>query len=84
MNTEEDKVKQMTQMYDDLYRMMGSWLSQDNESLAVAAVLMATALRVYRTSLSDDDYDQMMNYLSDTRDNIEKFPTPEELNTKLN
>jgi len=46
--------------------------------------LMATALRVYRTSLSDDDYDQMMDYLSDTRDNIEKFPTPEELNVKLN
>lgn len=84
MDTEEDKVKQMTQMYDDLYRMMGSWLSQDNESLAVAAVLMATALRVYRTSLTDEDYDQMMNYLSDTRENIEPFPTPEEYTGKLN
>ena len=80
----EDNTEQMMKMYDDLYKVMGNWLQQDNESLAVAAVLMATALRVYRTSLSDDDYDQMMDYLSDTRDNIEKFPTPEELNTKLN
>ena len=79
-----DKTDQMLKMYDDLYSVMGNWLKQDNESLAVAAVLMATALRIYRTSLSDDDYDQMMDYLSDTRENIEKFPTPEELNTKLN
>ena len=76
--------EQMMKMYDDLYQMMGNWMTQENESLAVAAVLMATALRVYRTSLSDEDYDQMMDYLSDTRDNIEKFPSPEEINSKLN
>jgi len=81
MKTEEN---QMLEMYEDLYKVMGSWLTKDAEPLAVGAVLMATALRVYRTSLNDDDYDQMMNYLSDTRDNIEKFPTPEELNVKLN
>lgn len=82
---EDNKAEQMmTQMYDDLYRIMGTWLSQDNEPLGVAAVLMATALRVYRTSLSDNDYDQMMDYLSNTRDSIERFPTPEEFNSKLN
>lgn len=80
----KDNAEQMLKMYDDLYAMMTNWMSQDNESLAVAAVLMATALRVYRTTLSDEDYDQMMNYLSDTRDNIEKFPSPEELANKLN
>ena len=80
----EYNTEQMLKMYDDLYKVMGTWMSQDNESLAVAAVLMATALRIYRTSLSDDDYDQMMDYLSDTRENIEQFPTPEELNAKLN
>ncbi|NBR26294.1 MAG: hypothetical protein EBU08_21415 [Micrococcales bacterium] len=84
MDEDNKAVEQMTQMYDNLYQMMGTWLSQDNEPLAVAAVLLATALRVYRTSLTDEDYDQMMDYLSDTRENIEPFPTPEEIIGTLN
>ena len=80
----DEAAEHMLKMYDELYDVMGNWLIKDREPLAVAAVLMATALRMYRTTLSAEDFDQMMDYLSDTRDNIEKFPTPEELNTKLN
>lgn len=80
----DENAEQMLKMYDELYDVMGNWLTKDREPLAVAAVLMATALRMYRTALSADDFDQMMDYLSDTRDNIEKFPSPEEINSKLN
>ena len=49
-----------------------------------AAVMMTTALRLYRTCLNDEDFNKMMDYLSDVRDKIEKFPTPEEINRTLN
>ena len=70
MKTEE---KQMLNLYDDLYLYMGKHLSQEMSPLAVAAVLMTTALRLYKTTLNPEDFEQMMNFVSDSRDKIQKF-----------
>ena len=65
----EEKEKLMLEMYDDLYLWMVKW---DNP-MATAAVLMATALRIYKTTLPEEDFEQMMDYVSDSRDHIQKF-----------
>jgi hypothetical protein len=70
MNQDE---KQMLKLYDDLYLYMGKHLSEKMPPLAVAAVMMTTALRLYKTTLSPEDYEQMMNFVSDSRDKIQKF-----------
>ena len=70
MNQDE---KQMLKLYDDLYLYMGKHLSEKMPPLAVAAVMMTAALRLYKTTLSPEDYEQMMNFVSDSRDKIQKF-----------
>ena len=69
---DQDKT-QMLKLYDDLYVYMGKHLSEQMSPLAVAAVLMTTALRLYKTTLNPEDFEQMMNFVSDSRDKIQKF-----------
>jgi len=79
MNQDE---KQMLNLYDDLYVYMGKHLVEKMPPLAVAAVMMTTALRLYKTTLSPEDFEQMMNFISDSRDKIQKFS--DELDRTLN
>ena len=79
MNQDE---KQMLKLYDDLYLYMGKHLIEKTSPLAVAAVLMTTALRLYKTTLNPEDFEQMMNFVSDSRDKIQKFG--DELDRTLN
>ena len=74
--------KQMLKLYDDLYLYMGKHLTEKMPPLAVAAVLMTTALRLYKTTLSPEDFEQMMDFVSNSRDNIQKFG--DELDRTLN
>jgi hypothetical protein len=79
MKTDE---KQMLNLYDDLYVYMGKHLSEKMPPLAVAAVLMTTALRLYKTTLSPEDFEQMMDFVSNSREKIQKFG--DELDRTLN
>jgi len=81
----EEEIESLNNMYEELHVKVAKWISADEASpLAVAAIMMTTALRLYRTTLNDSDFDQMMNYISDARNTIEKFPTPDEYKNKLN
>lgn len=82
---ENEFESQMSEMYHQLHELMGEWMLEGGATpMPVAAVMMTTALRLYRTCLNDEDFNKMMDYLSDVRDNIDAFPTPEELRGKLN
>ena len=75
----------MQNMHEELQSVITNWMLEDGANpMSVAAVMMTTALRIYRTSLSDDDYNKMMDYLSEVRNNIEKYPTPDEYKNLLN
>ena len=41
--------------------------------LAVAAVLMAQSLSIYKTVLSESDYDQMVDSVSDSRSKVKEM-----------
>ena len=38
--------------------------------------MLAQALRIYKTLLSEKEFDQMMDNISNSRDKIEKFQGP--------
>jgi hypothetical protein len=44
---------------------------------AIAGVMVAQALMMYRTVLSDFDYQAMVDTISDTRDKVHKIKAPE-------
>jgi anthranilate phosphoribosyltransferase len=84
LNMNDKDAKDMSLMYEDLYAMIAKWLQANNKPLAIGAVLMATAMRMYRTALNEEDYYLMMDYLSNTRDKIERFPTSDDIKNTLN
>ncbi len=45
-------------------------LCVDNNALAIAAVLNAVAMSIYRTTLPDEDYEKMSKLIYDLRHNV--------------
>jgi hypothetical protein len=44
--------------------------------MAIAGVMVAQAMSMYRTLLSDEEYHKMINFISDNRDNVKTFEVP--------
>jgi len=41
--------------------------------LEVAAIMMAQALTIYKSALSDEDYNKIVDNISDSRDKVKTF-----------
>ena len=48
-------------------------MSEKYDALAVAGVMTAQALSIYRTVLSEKDYNQIVDNISDSRDLVHTF-----------
>ena len=61
-----------------LHDLMESWLIdiEDVNATAIAAILMSTAMRIYRSSMSDEDYNKVIDMISESRDKIKKYDIP--------
>lgn len=60
----------MQSTYDELLLLIDRELGAGAKPLEVTAVLLAVSLRMYRTILDPDDFDRMMDTISDGRDTI--------------
>lgn len=63
----------LAKLNDEIYGVMSKWIAEGNSPHAIGAALMISALRLYRTTLSDDDYNQFVDFMSDSRDHVQKF-----------
>jgi hypothetical protein len=50
--------------------------SETHSALAVAGVMVTQALSIYRSLLSPEEYDRIVDTVSDTRGQIHKFSLP--------
>ena len=80
----EETEQKMLKMHDDLCLFIINQIKESNDPLAIAAVMMTTAMRLYRTALSDQDFEEMMDVILDSRNRIQKFDTTELDRNKLN
>ena len=58
---------------DIVYRRLFQTLNElleDNDPMVIAACMMAQALSLYRTSLSQDEYNRIVDKISDSRDSV--------------
>jgi len=55
-------------------------LEQGYKPLEVAAVLMVQALTIYKTVLNADEYEKIVDGMSDRRDEIKPLPQIEKIN----
>jgi len=48
----------------------------DHNAMAVAGVMLAQALSIYKTAMNDEDYNRMVDNISESRDKVQSFDEP--------
>lgn len=71
---------ELQQVYDEFFQLLARMCMEHNPQM-VTGTMMALALRLYRTTLSPEDFKKMIQTVYDTADSIEPF---EHFNTKIN
>ena len=66
----------VNEVYSEVFRLMMR-LCRDYDPLAVSGVMLAQALRLYKTSLPIDDFDLLLNEIMATvKDEVKPFNIP--------
>jgi hypothetical protein len=73
--SEKDPDQAIVELYDKIYQFAGENFGE-YDPLAVAAVMMATSLRIYKTGLPDEDFDKMVQHVYDNKHKVLPFETP--------
>ena len=69
--TKEDS--NLEHIYNEVLIVMERLLKEDQNPLAIAAVLASQAMGLYKTVLSEKDYDIMINSIVDKKDSVQPF-----------
>jgi hypothetical protein len=73
----------MKDFYNDMVTMV-AWHLEKKSALTVAGPLMAHALRIYKSVLSREDYEDIMRHIVSSGDMIEPLTLPQEEEKKKN
>ena len=74
---EEEDLKEDTEV-ETLYETfadLASSLSEEHSALAIAAVMNAVSMSIYKTTMSEEDYDKMAELIYDLRHDVQTFST---------
>ena len=69
------KDKKLKDLYHKKYGDLNK-LCEKNDPLVVAGIMMAQAIKVYKTALPEEDFDRMMDTIADSKDIVEPLNTP--------
>jgi hypothetical protein len=64
--------KTTVELYDK-YMKFTEKMSEEYDALAIAGIMTAQALSIYRTVMSETEYNQMVDNISDSRDLVHTF-----------
>lgn len=62
-------------LYQDYWSMHASKVNEGHDPLALAGVLVAQAMTIYKTVLDQDGFDRMVDNISESRDRVRKLTT---------
>jgi hypothetical protein len=71
INNEE--TDQLENLYQDYWTFHTTMIDKDHSPLAIAAILMTQALSIYKTVLEEDEYNSIVDSISDKRDRVTKL-----------
>jgi len=69
------KDKKLNDLYQKMYRDLNK-VCEKNDPLVVAGIMMAQAIKIYKTALPEEDFDRMMDTISDSKDIVKPLRTP--------
>jgi hypothetical protein len=71
INNEE--TDQLENLYQDYWAFHASMIDKDHSPIAIAAILVAQALSIYKTVLEEDEYNSIVDSISDKRNKVTKL-----------
>jgi hypothetical protein len=72
-NTDNETTDQLENLYQDYWTFHASMIDKDHSPLAIAAILMTQSLSIYKTILEEDEYNSIVDSISDKRDKVIKL-----------
>jgi hypothetical protein len=76
MNDENSLNNGLDELYHSYWEMHNEKMGSYNP-LEIAAILMTQSLTIYKTVLDKDDYNKMVDDISNLRDRVKEIPNPE-------
>ena len=73
----KDKEKELQDIYNKIFKEAVDHM-KDYEPQMVAGTLMAIAIRLYRTTLSEEGFHSMLQTIMDSEDNVKPYFDDEE------
>ena len=67
--------KELNDLYQKMYRDLNK-LCEKNDPLMVAGIMMAQAIKIYKTALPQEDFERMMDTIADSKDIVKPLNTP--------
>ena len=68
---EDSEVETLYETFADL----ATALSSEHSALAIAAVMNTVSMSIYKTTMSEEDYDKMAELIYDLRHDVQTFST---------
>jgi PHD/YefM family antitoxin component YafN of YafNO toxin-antitoxin module len=68
-----DPDQAMTELHNEINQFIMNKLQDNHAPLSVAAVLITNALRVYRTVLTEEDYQSVMEMIQERRNEVDPY-----------
>ena len=65
-------MSKLEQLYSNYLEFTDHMMGQ-HDPMEVAAIMMAQSLSIYRTTMSDEDYNRMVDNISSSRDKVQTF-----------
>lgn len=66
-------VKDMVDVKVSMLNLISKMIESGTNPLAIAAILSSISLQMYKTVLSDSDYNAMVDFISESRDKIQSI-----------
>lgn len=67
---------QLEQMFQELFKLSVELTERYNNPQMVASTFMAIGIRMYKTVLTDSEYDRMLEFMLDSKDKIKPYDDP--------
>lgn len=77
-----EHAQELHEISDRMYELTGKLIEEGQKPFAIAAIYIMIAMQIYRTMLSDEDYNQMVDAISMNRDQVQTLTSV--IKNKLN
>lgn len=82
---EEKDIKEDTEVATlyETFANLATQLSAEHSALAIAAVMNAVSMSIYKTAMSEEDYDKMAELIYELRHDVQTFTPVEEISETI-